>query len=199
MSAAILLLAAGSSSRLGQPKQLLPYQGQTLLRRAAETAVAAASGKPVVVVTGALHEELLPELLGLPVQIIRCVTWQQGMGASLKTGLKQLEALKYPLRGVTVMLCDQPFVTPALLEQLVATHAATGQPIVAAEYGAVRGVPVFFGPGALPLLANLPDSAGANQLLKKHPELVATVPFPEGAIDVDTPEQYATLLAEQHR
>ena len=95
------------------------------------------------------------------------------------------------------MLCDQPFVTPNVLHQLAATYAATRQPIVAAQYGAVRGVPVLFGAEVLPLLHNLPDTAGASQLLKQHPQLVATVPFPEGAIDVDTPEQYVALLATQ--
>ncbi|WP_242581781.1 nucleotidyltransferase family protein [Hymenobacter telluris] len=193
---AIILLAAGSSSRLGQPKQLLQYQGQTLLRRAAETAVTAAAGTPVVVVTGALHEELLPELAGLLVQTVRCHTWQLGMGASLKTGLAALENKGPALHSVLVMLCDQPFVTPTLLQQLLTAHNTTGQPIVAAQYGEVRGVPVLFGAEALPLLHQLPDAAGANQLLKQHPQLVATVPFPEGAIDVDTPEQYAALLAK---
>lgn len=193
---AIILLAAGSSSRLGQPKQLLRYQGQTLLRRAAETAVTAAAGTPVVVVTGALHEELLPELAGLLVRTVRCRTWQLGMGASLKTGLASLENRGSALHSVLVMLCDQPFVTPDLLQQLMIAHNTTGQPIVAAQYGEVRGVPVLFGAEALPLLHQLPDAAGANQLLKQHPQLVATVPFPEGAIDVDTPEQYAALLAK---
>jgi len=195
MSTPIILLAAGSSSRLGQPKQLLIYQGQTLLRRAAETAVTAAAGAPVVVVTGALHEELLLELAGLPVEVVRCAAWELGMGASLKVGLKRLEELQQPLRAVAVMLCDQPFVTPTLLHQLAETHHRTHQPIVAAEYAAIRGVPVFFGADALPLLVELPNAAGAGQLLKRHAELVATVPFPEGSTDVDTPEQYAALLA----
>lgn len=194
MSTPIILLAAGSSSRLGQPKQLLSYQGQTLLRRAAETAVAAAAGAPVVIVTGALHEELLPELAGLPVQVVRCHNWQLGMGASLKTGLALLEKMGPALHSVLVMLCDQPFVTPDLLQQLIITHTTTGQPIVAAQYGQVRGVPVLFGAEALPLLHQIPDAAGANQLLKQHSQLVSIVPFPEGSIDVDTPEQYAALL-----
>src|SRR5690349_24940455 len=114
---AIILLAAGASSRLGQPKQLLLFEGKTLLRRAAETAVAAANGATVVVVTGALHEELLPELLGLSVKVVRCETWQAGMGASLQTGLQTLEKHAKPLQAVTVMLCDQPFVTAELLQQ----------------------------------------------------------------------------------
>ncbi|MBD2715173.1 nucleotidyltransferase family protein [Microvirga sp. STR05] len=195
MPDAILLLAAGSSSRLGRPKQLLVYQGRTLLRRAAETAVAAAGGVPVVVVTGALHTELLPELAGLPVRVVRCPEWARGMGASLKTGLQALKTQYSPLRSVTVLLCDQPLVTPALLRQLAETHAATGRSIVASEYGGVRGVPVLFGAEALPLLYQVPDAAGAGQLLKQHSELVATVSFPGGALDVDTEAQYAALLA----
>lgn len=191
---AILLLAAGASSRLGQPKQLLVFDGKTLLRRAAETAVAAANGAPVMVVTGALHEELLPELLGLSVEVVRCETWQTGMGASLQTGLRALEKHNKPLQAVTVTLCDQPFITAELLQQLAAAASPT-QPIAASAYNGVRGVPVFFGPEAMPLLYQLPGTAGAAQLLRQHPQLVAAVEFPLGAIDVDTPEQYAALLA----
>ncbi|SHK81847.1 nucleotidyltransferase family protein [Hymenobacter psychrotolerans] len=197
MSQPIILLAAGASTRLGQPKQLLRYQGQTLLRRAAETAVAAAGGAPVVVVTGALHGELLPELAGLPVRVVRCAEWAAGMGASLKTGLQALEQTNEELKAVVVMLCDQPLLTPAVLRQLAAAHHATGQPMVAAEYGGVRGVPVLFGGGVLPLLRQLPDAAGAARLLRQHPGQVAPVLFPEGAFDVDTPEQYAALLRRE--
>lgn len=196
MPTAVILLAAGSSSRLGQPKQLLQYEGKTLLRRATETAVAAAAGAPVVVVTGALHEELLPELAGLLVLPVRCANWALGMGASLKTGLAALKSLCNNWDTVVVMLCDQPHVTTAVIEQLAATYRHTGQPIIAAEYGAVRGVPVLFGPEVLPLLQEISDAAGAAHLLKQHPQLVATVPFAAGAIDVDTPEQYAALLGE---
>ncbi|AHJ97065.1 hypothetical protein Hsw_1470 [Hymenobacter swuensis DY53] len=196
MSSPIILLAAGSSSRLGQPKQLLPYQGQTLLRRAAETAIAAAAGAAVVVVTGALHQKLLPELEGLPVHVVRNPHWADGMGSSLKAGLACLDALPQPLTSVTIMLCDQPFVTSALLEELLVTHTRTGRPIVASAYQEASGVPVFFAREALSLLRNLLATAGAAQLIRQHAELVATISFPKGAIDVDTPEQYAALLAE---
>ncbi|MBW3128781.1 nucleotidyltransferase family protein [Hymenobacter profundi] len=189
----VLLLAAGSSSRLGRPKQLLPYEGQSLLRRAATTAVEAVLG-PVVVVTGALHEELLPELADLAVQTVHCPTWQTGMGASLKTGLAELQQHQPAPTSVLVLLCDQPHITSTLLRQLVVAQLATQQPIVATEYGSVRGVPVLFGESVLPLLQALPDAAGAQQLLRQHPEWVATVPFPAGAVDVDTEAQYAALL-----
>jgi len=193
MSTAVIVLAAGASSRLGTPKQLLTYQGQTLLRRAAETAVVAAAGMPVIVVTGALHAELLPELAGLSLLPVRCPSWALGMGASLKTGLATLESIS-SWATVVVMLCDQPLVTPALLAELAAARRR-GRPIVATEYGGVRGVPVLFEARAIALLREITDAAGAAQLLRQHPELVATVPFEGGAVDVDTPAQYAALLA----
>ncbi|MCR5889532.1 nucleotidyltransferase family protein [Hymenobacter sp. J193] len=192
----IVLLAAGASSRLGRPKQLLPYQGKTLLRRAAETAVSAAAGDLVVVVTGAVHEELLPELAGLPVHVEHCPTWAAGMGASLKFGLQALSRLQPQVPGFTVMLCDQPHVTPGLLWELVEAHARTDRAVAAAEYGRVRGVPAYFAAACHGHLRRLSDHAGAGQLMREHPELVVGVPFPEGAIDVDTEEQYAALLAQ---
>ncbi|MBC6699119.1 nucleotidyltransferase family protein [Hymenobacter puniceus] len=195
MSNAILLLAAGSSSRLGRPKQLLQFHGQTLLRRAAETAIAAAIGAPVVVVTGALHQELLPELVGLPVAVVHNPDWAVGMGSSIQSGLRFLETVLPDSAGVTVMLCDQPFVTPALLAALRNTQVRTGRPIVASAYAETQGVPVYFAAEVLLLLRALPAGAGAGQLLRQHAALVAAVPFPLGAVDVDTPEQYAALLA----
>ncbi|WP_045688392.1 NTP transferase domain-containing protein [Hymenobacter sp. AT01-02] len=192
---AILLLAAGSSSRLGRPKQLLRFQGNTLLRRAAETSVMAAAGLPVVVVTGALHQELLPELAGLPITTVHCPAWAEGMGASMKCGLAELEKLQPAWTEVLVLLCDQPHVTPDLLKQFSVVRAATGLPIAASQYSSTTGVPALFGREALPLLLQLPNDAGAGQLLKHRPDLVATVPFPAGVIDVDTEAQYAELLA----
>jgi len=196
MKTGLILLAAGASSRLGRPKQLLQYQGQTLLRRAAETALASGC-QPIVIVTGAQHAALLPELAGLPVQVAHCADWAAGMGASLKTGLAALEDQPEgtALSAVIVQLCDQPLVTPELLQQLVAQHAATKQSIVASAYAGTVGVPVLFGVEAWPLLHGLADAAGAGQLLKHHLELLATVPFADGAVDVDTEQQYAALLA----
>lgn len=199
MSNAIILLAAGASTRLGRPKQLVQFRGQSLLRRAAETAVWAAAGASVVVVTGALHEELLPELAGLPLHVVRCREWERGMGGSLKAGLHRLDQLTLQAPGaapnVIVMLCDQPLVTSQLLAELEATRWQTGQPIVASAYADTLGVPVLFSSAMLPVLRQVPDSGGAGQLLKQHAAQVASVPFPAGALDVDTPEQAAALQA----
>jgi molybdenum cofactor cytidylyltransferase len=188
---ALLLLAAGASSRMGRPKQLLPWQGRTLLRHAAETAVASGCA-PVVLVTGALHEELLAEVAGLPIQAVRNALWETGMASSIQAGLAAV-APAQP-RAVLIMLTDQPLVTPELLRQLVARQRQTQAPIVAAAYGDTLGVPAVFTRTLLPELLHLQGQQGAVRLIASHGAAVGQVAFPAGLLDVDTPEQYAALL-----
>jgi molybdenum cofactor cytidylyltransferase len=192
----LILLAAGSSSRLGQPKQLLPYQGRTLLRHAAE--VAAASGcEPLVLVTGALHDELLPEVAELPFYIVRNEDWQEGMSSSIQAGLDVLEMQTeaMPLDAAIVMLCDQPLLTPVVIQQLVNQFKPTEQPLVACKYGGALGVPTLFSRALFPALHALRGPAGARELLRQHASLPA-IDFPDGAVDVDTEAQYQALLRQ---
>ena len=189
----LILLAAGASSRLGQPKQLLHYQGRTLLRRAAETA--AASGcAPLVLVTGALHDELLPEVAGLPFFSVQNHDWREGMSTSIRAGLDVLEMQTEgaPLDAALVMVCDQPLLTPEVLQSIIQQFRDTGQPVVATEYAGTRGVPALFGAAVFPALRALSGPAGARELLRQHAHLPA-VPFPGGEVDVDTAAQYAAL------
>ncbi|WP_324671303.1 nucleotidyltransferase family protein [Hymenobacter sp. GOD-10R] len=192
-SIGLILLAAGSSSRLGQPKQLLPYLGQTLLRHAAETAVAAGC-HPIVVVTGALHEELAAEVASLPVEVVRNTAWATGMGSSIQIGLTFLENLGQPLQAILVTLSDQPLVTPELLTELISRYQATQAPIVATEYSGTQGVPALFSSAMFPALRELTGATGARQLIAAQGTAVEIVSFPDGAVDVDTREQYEALL-----
>ncbi|MGI4761457.1 MAG: nucleotidyltransferase family protein [Janthinobacterium lividum] len=189
----LLLLAAGSSSRLARPKQLLPYQGQTLLRRAAEVA-AASPCRPLVLVTGALHDELLPEIEGLPFHVVRNDNWADGMGSSIAAGLAELETAAEAPRvdAVVVMLCDQPLLTEEVIGQLIVQFQATGQPVVASAYADTKGVPALFSRAVFPQLLDLQGASGARELLQQYAHL-PTVDFPGGATDVDTEAQYAAL------
>ena len=189
---ALLLLAAGASARMGRPKQLLPYHGRTLLRHAAETAVASGCA-PIVLVTGALHDELLAEIAGLPIQAVRNENWETGMASSIQTGLAAV-APAQPC-AVLIMLTDQPLATPALLRQLVAQQQQTQAPIVAAAYGDTLGVPAIFARALLPELQLLQGQQGAVRLIAGQGAAVGRVDFPAGLLDVDTPEQYAALVA----
>ena len=120
----IILLAAGSSSRMGVPKQLLDFHGIPLLRHVAEVARAAACG-PVVVVLGSREQEMRSVLSDLDVEIEVNERWAEGMGTSIQTGVKKLADRQ--IDGVILALADQPFVTPELLRRLVIRHDETGK------------------------------------------------------------------------
>ena len=188
---ALLLLAAGASTRMGRPKQLLPYRGRTLLRHAAETAVAAGCA-PIVLVTGALHDELLAEIVGLSILAVHNPDWETGMASSIRAGLAAVAAAAP--RAVLVMLTDQPLVTPELLRQLIVQQHATQAPIVAAAYGETLGVPAIFDKSLLPELLKLQGAQGAGRLIARLGAAVGQVAFPAGLLDVDTPAQYTALL-----
>ncbi|MBO2012005.1 NTP transferase domain-containing protein [Hymenobacter negativus] len=188
---ALLLLAAGASTRMGQPKQLLLYHGRTLLRHAAETAVASGCA-PIVLVTGALHDELLPEIAGLPIRAVYNTGWASGMASSIRAGL--LALAETSPAAVLIMLADQPLLTPELLRQLVAQQQQTHALIVAAAYADTLGVPAVFHQSVLPELLKLQGQQGAGRLIASLGAAVGQVAFPEGVLDVDTPEQYAALV-----
>lgn len=187
-----IVLAAGASTRLGQPKQLLPYQGQSLLLRAASAAVAAVDG-PVVVVVGAYAGKMYPELEGLAVEAVENLHWESGMGTSIRTGLRALMRAEPGLAGVLLLLCDQPHVQPAILQALLAAHQQTQAPVVASAYGETLGAPAFFHRSFFEALLHLKGQEGARKVIAAHPEAVAVVPFPAGMVDVDTPADYEGL------
>jgi molybdenum cofactor cytidylyltransferase len=195
LSTAILLLAAGASRRLGHPKQLLTVAGQSLLRRAAEAALATGAG-PVVVVLGAHADQLQPELAGLAVVQAPNPDWASGMASSLRVGLAAAELAQPGLAAALVMLCDQPFVNSQVLGQLLEKSATDGSPIVASRYAnGVVGVPIVFAAMCFPALRALTGDQGARKLVAQWPTPVPTVDFPLGQYDVDTPEDWDTICA----
>lgn len=189
--AAALVLAAGNSSRLGQPKQLLIYEGETLLHRAVRMALAAGYA-PVVVVTGALDAELRHAVAGLPCQAVHNPAWAAGMGASIRAGLA---ALGPAATAVLVLSSDQPLIEAEQLAELARHQQATGAPAVAAAYAGTFGIPAVFTANALADLHNIRPEQGAKPLLARYGPALALVPIPGGAFDVDTPAAYQALLA----
>jgi molybdenum cofactor cytidylyltransferase len=195
---AALLLAGGASSRMGQPKQLLPYQGRTLLRHTTETALSAGCA-PVVLVTGAEHAALMAEVSDLPVIVAHNADWPAGMGTSIGAGIEVLlKDEQHPAsEAVLILLADQPLVTPAQLSRLIATWQTSGQPAAAAAYAGGVGVPALFERSLWPRLLTLPPASGAKPLLSSLGSQVAALLFPSAAIDVDTPAQYQQLISQQ--
>ena len=190
-----VILAAGSSSRMGQPKQLLRYAGETLLRRSALAALAAGCS-PVVVVTGANAEQSRGELRGLDVREVENFAWETGMGSSVRAGVGALLETHAETVAVVLLLCDQPFVSADVIAGLVAAHRATGSDVVASQYGGSFGVPALFSRQLFDELAHLEGRAGAKQVIKRHASSMHLVPFPGGEIDVDTPDDFARLLSQ---
>jgi len=189
----IIILAAGSSSRMGQPKQQLVYQQQTLLQRAINIASGIAEHKTIVVL-GANHESILPDVDSKIADIVINPDWEQGMASSIKSGVTALQTLYPQIQDALLMLCDQPFVTTEILLQLIATGGDNDKRIVACTYQNTVGAPVLFGKQWFNELLSLQGQEGAKKLIIKHQQHVLTVPFAHGEIDIDTPENYQDLL-----
>jgi len=188
----IVILAAGASTRLGRPKQLLPWQGKTLLQHAVQSALSITT-QPVVV-TGASADQLVAGLNHHQVQVVFNPEWQQGIASSIHCGLQALLNRTPMPDQVIFMVCDQPFVTAGLLLELINERQNTRKAIVASAYGGTLGIPALFDKSLFPQLLDLQGDMGAKKVIQQHIEEVASVAFPEGAFDIDTDAEYEELV-----
>jgi molybdenum cofactor cytidylyltransferase len=189
---AVIILAAGSSSRLGVPKQTLWYDGKSLIRRIADEAHSAKLC-PVIVVTGAYSQEVSDELTDCGVHLVYNEYWQSGMGSGISTGISELQTMCSDVGNVIIAVCDQPYVSAQLFRQLIEKAAESGKSIVACAYADTLGTPVLFGQKYFETLLQLNGHEGAKKLLKLHHADVAAIPFPQGNIDIDTAGDYKAL------
>lgn len=185
-------MAAGSSSRLGRPKQLLPYNGKSLLEHAVDTANDT-NANPVIVVLGANAAQLEKEIDEKKVHIAENKEWKEGMASSIRSGINTLLHIAPAVDFVILMVCDQPFVSSSLLNDLISTQKKTGKQIVACQYENSFGPPALFYKTILPELMQLKGDAGAKKILAQHSKDATTVLFTKGNIDIDTEEDYKTL------
>lgn len=195
MNVGAVILAAGSSSRMGTPKQALQFEGRSLLRRATLAALDAACD-PVVVVTGANAELCRRELDGLEVREAFNPDWETGMASSIRTGIESLVNVHPDVPAVVLLLCDQPHVTADVISHLVAAHRSTERPLIASAYGGSFGVPALFSRTLFAELTQLQGTSGAKELIKRYASEAHFLPFPEGAIDVDTPHDFSRLVRQ---
>jgi molybdenum cofactor cytidylyltransferase len=190
-----VILAAGASSRMGTPKQLLLVDGKPLLIRAVD-AVLATEAWPVVVVLGANAEQIRPTLARLPVLIAENAAWAEGMASSIRTGVGTLQQFSRALDAALIALCDQPAFSAKTVSQLVDSFRTAKVGIVAARYGARQGAPALFSRAHFATLAALTGEEGARALLNGDSSQVAAVDLPELALDIDTPADFAALTAQ---
>ncbi|MGZ8411609.1 MAG: nucleotidyltransferase family protein [Gemmatirosa sp.] len=190
-----VVLAAGASTRLGSPKQLLVHEGEPLVRRAARAAIAAGAA-PVLVVVGADSARVraaLGELAG--VVVVEHARWADGLASSLAAGLRALLDSDQ-VDAVLVTLADQPHVGAPELASLIARCSST-QPIVVAEYAGIVGVPIVVARSHVDALLMLTGDRGAGAWLRAQGDRVTRVPLPAAAVDVDTPADAARLAASR--
>jgi molybdenum cofactor cytidylyltransferase len=190
---AIIILAAGNSSRLGRPKQLLPVGDDTLIGRIVGVALHAATGR-VIVVTGAHEVPIREALANKDITIIQNRHWEEGMSSSIRSGIAALAGMEPTPSNVILCVCDQPFVSPELFLQLIAAKEECGKGIIACTYADTIGVPVLFDSRYFYTLQNLRANEGAKSLLFRYREDVGTIAFREGARDIDTEEDYRKFL-----
>ena len=194
-SIGIILLAAGKSTRLGKPKQLLDYEGQTLLQHSLQVA-RASDAHPVVVVLGADAALIEREVTGNEAHVVVNSEWQEGMASSIRCGIEELIRLHAAAEGAVIMVCDQPYVTTELINSLLTVHRQTGKLIVSCQYANTVGTPACFHKSIFPELLQLEGEGGAKGLLLKYAEELEIVPFPEGKVDIDTEADYEKLKRE---
>ena len=196
----LMILAAGASTRMGRPKQLLPVRGKPLLLHAVESALASPVW-PVVVVLGAHAEKIRPLLARFPVIVVENAAWSEGMAASIRTGIAALQQFSRATDAAIVALCDQPAFSATTIGRLLAAQRVSGRSIVAARYHNRRGAPALFLRSHFPALASLTGEEGARALLnppdEAQRETVDTVEMPELGIDLDTPDDYQAMQAQQ--
>ncbi|MDJ0556448.1 MAG: nucleotidyltransferase family protein [Microcoleaceae cyanobacterium MO_207.B10] len=192
-SIGIIILAAGASTRLGQPKQLLIYQEHSLIFNTVKVAVNSGCA-PIILVLGAYADLIFPEVSNFPVKVVKNCDWQEGMNSSIKVGINTLKATQENLAATILMLCDQPFVSTQIIKKIIDVYYLKGKSIVACKYAGTCGVPALFSAKFFPEMLNLKTAKGAKQIIKNSPEQVTTVDFPKGAIDIDTFADYQQLI-----
>jgi molybdenum cofactor cytidylyltransferase len=190
MKIATLILAAGQSSRMGQPKQLLKLGEKTLIQKSIETALAATS-KNIYCVIGANASEILKHIKHYPLRIIENPNYKNGLSTSIKVGVTNIE--QDDMEAVLIHLADQPKITNSHLNDLIGLFLKNPKKPVATAYQNSVGVPAIFPKTYFQNLKTLTGDKGAKPLLKELSKSINCIPFSE-LRDIDTPEDYKDLL-----
>jgi molybdenum cofactor cytidylyltransferase len=189
----ILLLAAGASSRMGQPKQLLPWGEQTLIEHQIQTLLK--TDNPVNIIIGSNSNLIIPVIKKYPVTIFINTDWESGMGSSISFGIGQI-IQKFPdADGVLITLLDQPLITSSYIEKMLGVYQPWSQQILVSRAASGwTGVPVLFDKCYIKELSELKNDEGAKKIIKRHEENVILMDGGELLEDMDTLETYQQLL-----
>ena len=189
---AIIILAAGASSRMGQPKQLLAFKNSILLKHVAEEAQK--SGMRVFIILGANEQKIKKELENVRAEIIFNERWGNGLSTSIKAGLEKALENDSDTENFIFCVCDQPYISADLFKRLMHKKKVSGKKIIACSYAGTLGTPVLFDIKYFDALMNLQGDEGAKKLLQIYREDVAFITFEKGKVDIDTKADYEDLL-----
>lgn len=191
----IILLAAGNSSRMGKPKQLLPWGEKSLIEHQAENLLTV--GNSVFVVLGANAELIIPVIENLNVKVVVNSEWQTGMGSSIASGVSGMLKENHDADGVMIALLDQPFVSAEHYKKLLnAFEPDKQQIIVSVSRDGWKGVPVLFDSAYFDELINFSGEQGAKKIFSQYPDRIISIECNDILKDMDTPEQYSMLFKE---
>jgi molybdenum cofactor cytidylyltransferase len=195
MKTGIIILAAGNSSRLGEPKQLLEYKGKSLLHHVTQQALKMTGA--VVVVSGFNNNLIENELKNLQVITIYNPEWQEGMGSSIRAGVEKIIDEFPMLESLTISVCDQPFINSSVFSELITKHKENLKGIIASAYAGILGTPVMFDRKYFVELSKLSGNEGAKKLLHVFSRDVGSIDFEKGRIDIDTKDDYEQLIQKK--
>jgi molybdenum cofactor cytidylyltransferase len=187
-----ILLAAGTSSRMGSNKLFFELNGESVLRGAVRRALAGGLS-PVVVILGHESEKAWKEIEDLPCQWALNPLYAQGINSSLKAGVM---AVPPEAMAAMVLLADMPFVTPEMIAAMIAQYRATTAPLVISDYAGVNAPPMLYDRGLFPELLAMTGEGCGREVVKRHRAEAQVLSWPAAALaDLDVPEDYAKLLA----
>ncbi len=184
-----LILAAGDSSRLGQAKQLLRIDGQSLLQHIEAKLLGCLN--EVFVVLGHNHQRIQRELTAA--HAIINPNWQSGMGSSIACGVA---AAKKGATGILLSLCDQPLIPQSHYQQLLDQFKQHPTKMTATAYAQTQGVPAIFPDSHFSQLLTLDTRYGAQKILQQPSEHTSTVQCEAAAFDLDTPQDLDHILTQ---
>lgn len=186
-----ILLAAGTSSRMGSNKLLFELDGESVLRGAARRALAGGLS-PLLVVLGHQEEKARRELDGLPCQVVVNPDYEKGITSSLKTGVA---ALPSDVQAAMVMLADMPFVTTEMIAGLIDRYRSTEAPLVISDYEGVNAPPMLYDRALFGELLTMTEEGCGRQVVKRHRHEAEVLPWPASALaDLDVPEDYERVI-----
>ncbi len=190
----ILIVAAGQSKRLGAPKQLLTFEGETLINRLIGL-VKNSTSFPITLVLGANAKAIEDQLTETELTIVLNNEWEEGMASSIRTGITHILKQGSTTEGIMILVCDQPFLTEDHIKNLFEIQQSSGLPLAACYYAGVIGTPALFHQSIFPELLELKGDIGAKSIIKKRESEVAKLHFDKGVIDIDTMEDYQQLIS----